>query len=1141
MAAKPWSGVELAQVDRQRAEIVRFWRTVELFSPQKVDKPGANGVSVVRPGLPLPWGPDHPNAEERLGSDLSRRYVVYLGIYRLTEVFDVLSRVFTPNDDSFDERPNGESAVAAFMVDEHGHLLADSAVLSSCAWAVGHAVKRAGSRRGWLSGFAEASTKFGEALTDLATVGSSLEGDARPRRLTGAHLDQCLAAAVDAARIDSLLTCGEIRISSHVVARRTAHRVGHDFLNSHIMDDLHRVADRAEAGDLGAALCQYLRPAAELATAKRTDVRVELWDLLDRTAPDVVPAGRWPGRPDHALALNQQLAVCTATQLTGSGVLGVNGPPGTGKTTMLRDLIAALVVERARRLMALAEPGAAFTGQKSRWTTGLRTRVVSSWRSQLTGFEMVVASANNGAVQNVTDEIPAADAIDGSWREPAAEVGYFPTIGTALLAPDEDTVKGPAVGHDAWALVAARLGRKSNRSRFVTNFWYHTPNEPEDDNPWFGMLSILKGYEQDAEKAERPSWADAVAEFRAVDRRERTVRARRAAVHAAVVRRRGMAAELADSRRAVASATGRVDRARERYYTTVRVERERQDEAARTAEAYRAEVERRAEQRRAEAERLAGERRAGAERAADSWEAELGRRWQTHAGHRAARPGLWQQLRTFGAAGRQWAQQDRWLAEQVATARTELTAAQQAVAGAGHVPDVAAEPAGPPPPYEPLRIARRELDLAQHEVARAGRAQEDAENALRKGEALLGDLDRRLDEAAKDLGPHLPDESWWEDRERRESVAPWTDAEWNTVRSELFLAALRLHKEFLRHNATVMRQNLQAAMDVVSGDAPGDAPEDAVLAAWQSLFFVVPVVSTTFASYARLFGHLGKEALGWVLIDEAGQATPQQAVGALWRSKRAVVLGDPLQLEPVTTLPFRTEQAIRNEFRVDEQWLTTGTSVQRIADRLTSLGTWLPGDDDPIWVGVPLSVHRRCDRPMFGIINAIAYGGLMIDGTARGPAERFDLTYPSLPRSKWIDVAGGGSQGHWVHDEGVQLDRVLRALAELRFDFSEVMVIAPFRDIATEVRRRRRRYSGLVAGTIHTAQGKQADIVVLVLGSDPGKPGARRWAAERPNLLNVAVSRAKRRLYVIGNRRLWSPERHFEILAAELPHSPALP
>lgn len=88
------------------------------------------------------------------------------------------------------------------------------------------------------------------------------------------------------------------------------------------------------------------------------------------------------------------------------------------------------------------------------------------------------------------------------------------------------------------------------------------------------------------------------------------------------------------------------------------------------------------------------------------------------------------------------------------------------------------------------------------------------------------------------------------------------------------------------------------------------------------------------------------------------------------------------------------------------------------------------------------------------------------------------------------------------------MDRILGTLADLEFDMSEVMVIGPFRDIARQISGKTRRHPGLVAGTIHTAQGKQADIVVLVLGSAPDRPGARKWAASKPNLLNVAASRS---------------------------------
>lgn len=287
---------------------------------------------------------------------------------------------------------------------------------------------------------------------------------------------------------------------------------------------------------------------------------------------------------------------------------------------------------------------------------------------------------------------------------------------------------------------------------------------------------------------------------------------------------------------------------------------------------------------------------------------------------------------------------------QMHAAHRELDAAQREVGAAQRELDAvrretAVEASWPQPTYEPLVAARRELALAEQEVTASVRTQSEGERAVRAHKSELVAIDGLLDDVSTALGKHYPDAAWWTDRERRELAALWTDTEWNLARSELFLAALALHKAFLRHSPAQMRRNLQAAMDVLSGDVPSDVPEAAALTAWQSLFFVVPVVSTTFASFSRLFGHLGKEALGWLLIDEAGQATPQNAVGALWRTKRAVVVGDPLQLEPVTTLPFRAEQAIRNELGVDEQWSTSRTSAQRLADRLAPLGTWLPDDD----------------------------------------------------------------------------------------------------------------------------------------------------------------------------------------------------
>ncbi|MFI4963402.1 MAG: DEAD/DEAH box helicase, partial [Legionellales bacterium] len=370
---------------------------------------------------------------------------------------------------------------------------------------------------------------------------------------------------------------------------------------------------------------------------------------------------------------------------------------------------------------------------------------------------------------------------------------------------------------------------------------------------------------------------------------------------------------------------------------------------------------------------------------------------------------------------------------------------------------------------------------------------------------------------------------WEQDESARELSSPWIDSSWNAARVKVFLAALELHKAFIIANADIMRKNLHAAMDVLSGAVPSHAALPAVQSAWTSLFFVIPVISTTFASVDRLFAHLGKESLGWLLIDEGGQAVPQAAAGAIWRAKRVVVVGDPLQLEPVVSIPFTAQQMLCHHHKVAEIWLPGKTSVQQLADRISPWGTFIQGVEGPLWVGAPLRVHRRCDHLMYTISNQVAYDGMMVSGTGL----RAELSWPE---SAWIDVQSNEAHGHWIPAEGYAVADLLQELARHGINHQDIFIISPFRAVVKNLWGMFfQRFPGIRIGTIHTVQGKEANVVILVLGSDPKKSGARQWAAAKPNLLNVAASRAKRRLYIIGNLELWQKQQYFSFAAEILP------
>jgi hypothetical protein len=89
-----------------------------------------------------------------------------------------------------------------------------------------------------------------------------------------------------------------------------------------------------------------------------------------------------------------------------------------------------------------------------------------------------------------------------------------------------------------------------------------------------------------------------------------------------------------------------------------------------------------------------------------------------------------------------------------------------------------------------------------------------------------------------------------------------------------------------------------------------------------------------------------------------------------------------LQIEPVVTLPLSLVERICLRMSVDaETWAAPRASAQTLADTASRFQSWFEQPEDAVRVGVPLLVHRRCAQPMFGISNAVAYAGKMVQGT----------------------------------------------------------------------------------------------------------------------------------------------------------------
>ncbi|MEU5432996.1 AAA domain-containing protein [Streptomyces sp. NPDC020719] len=255
-----------------------------------------------------------------------------------------------------------------------------------------------------------------------------------------------------------------------------------------------------------------------------------------------------------------------------------------------------------------------------------------------------------------------------------------------------------------------------------------------------------------------------------------------------------------------------------------------------------------------------------------------------------------------------------------------------------------------------------------------------------------------------------------------------------------------------------------------------------------------------------------------VVIDEASQCAIPHVLPLLFRARRALVIGDPMQLTHITQTSPHREALIRRGNGLRSDWLEKHHLAYRRhsafhAAEQAAGGTLL------------LDEHFRCHPHIAGISNEFFYdGGLTVLTDTRGrPA------LASRPAVIWTDVTGRAARppfgGSWVNDG--EIHKVLASVTYLLDHLppeATVGVVTPFTAQAETLRKRLRPYDEerLRIGTVHTFQGGERDVMVFSLVAAEGMhTGAVEWVSGQLNLWNVAITRARSHLIVVGDKELW--------------------
>lgn len=253
------------------------------------------------------------------------------------------------------------------------------------------------------------------------------------------------------------------------------------------------------------------------------------------------------------------------------------------------------------------------------------------------------------------------------------------------------------------------------------------------------------------------------------------------------------------------------------------------------------------------------------------------------------------------------------------------------------------------------------------------------------------------------------------------------------------------------------------------------------------------------------------EKIDMLIVDEAGQISPEILACSFALAKKAIVVGDVNQIAPVYNIntvldKYLAIKAMKDDsFNIGDYALNSSeSSVMKVADNKNAYSD-----------SFMLKEHRRCYDSIINFNNELIYEGKL--NPLRGNSKDIDAL--PLPYIGYVKVECEKSERVLTSRRNLAEARKIVEWLEANYmtitdnKAKTIGIISPFKTQASLIKKLvsesplKRHIDEKLIGTVHTFQGDEKDIVIF--STTYGSEETCSFLDSNRSILNVAVSRAK--------------------------------